>query len=358
MSTDRGIKPPPGPKGGGSGGKGPAPESGGKGEYRGGLFDQLDIPAVTSFLVCGLLFFLAIAGIKSVDYSSLDKRTLEDMPDRIARIIMPLKPPGKPVSKESRIPKLPGRSAEGGKPGDGGDASAAARIERSRRTVNEQVEQAQERITKAAVLSILSGKGPGTRGASTSGAAVAKGRSLVDFGGLEDKLANLEGLTKFDAKSGSNNGDGKPSGTREDAIGTQSGIDKIVKGFQNAKMGALSKIGVTEFEKPELLERNSKYKGDRSMSDVGAFISKKQHMVTMLYEERLKVNPTLEGKVTVVIVIEEDGTVSSATVLKSETTLDDPDFQSDLLRRIRRWIFPPSTGGPVEMKSPFVFKPA
>ena len=333
-------------------------EGGGKGNYRGGWFDQLDIPAVTSFLICGLLFFLAIAGVKSVDYSSLDKRTLEDIPERIARIIMPLKPPGKAIPKAAAIPKLPGKPAQGASSqGAGNDASAAARIERSRKTVNEQVEQAQERITKAAVLSILSGKGPGTHGASTA-RANAKGRSLVDFGGLEDQLANLEGLTKFDDKLGSNNGDRKPAGTREDGVGAQSGIDKMVKGFQNAKMGALSKIGVTELEKPELLERNSLYKGDRSMNDVGAFIAKKQNMVTMLYEERLKVNPTLEGKITVVLVIEEDGTVSSATVLKSETTLDDPDFQSDLLRRVRRWVFPPSTGGPVEMKSPFVFKPA
>ena len=80
-------------------------------------------------------------------------------------------------------------------------------------------------------------------------------------------------------------------------------------------------------------------------------------MVSMLYEERLKINPALQGKLTVVLVIEEDGTVSSATVLRSETTLEDPDFQGELLRRIKRWIFPPSTGGPVEMKSPFLFRP-
>lgn len=338
-------------------GKAPSREeaTGKPGSYRGGMFDHLDVPAVTSFLVCSVLFVLAVLGVKSVDYSSLDKRTLDEVPERIARIIMPLKPPG------AAIPKAAPRKSEGRgaakdpAAGAAGAASAAARIERSRRTVTEQVAETRDRVTKAAVLSILSGKGPATRGASAGGArARSRGSRLVDFAGLDGDLANLEGLTKFDSKSDFNNRDG----TRDDADEARAGIDKMVKGFQNAKVGALAKIGVMEFDKPELLERNSKYTGDRSMADVGAFISKKQHMVTMLYEERLKVDPTLEGKITVVLVIEQDGTVSSAVVLRSETTLNDPDFQAELLRRIKRWVFPPSTGGPVEMKSPFVFKPA
>jgi hypothetical protein len=170
----------------------------------------------------------------------------------------------------------------------------------------------------------------------------------------------LEGLTKFDGKKGNINQDGRPpENSRGDNVGTTSGIDKLVKGFQNAKRSTLQKIGVAEFEKPELLERTSdKFTGKRSLQEVAAFINKKQSMVSMLYEERLKVNPALEGKVTVVIVIEEDGSVSSSTVLRNETTLDDPDFIDSLLRRIKRWIFPPSTGGPVQMKSPFVFRPS
>lgn len=335
-------------------------EGSGRRGYRGGLLDQIDIPAVTSLLVCALLFILAVVGVKSVDYSELDKPALEDIPERIARIIMPLKPAGAPIPKPQPIRRAAAGRESPSPAGaaEAGAASAAARIERSRRTVAEQVSHAQKRITKAAVLSILTGKGPGTRGASATGQAARRGRGLVDFGGLESQLGNLEGLTKFDAKSGfSNPGGGKPA-MREDGIGAVTGIDKMVKGFQNAKMGALSKIGVMELEKPELLEGDSRYTGDRNMAEVGSFIAKKQGLVTLLYEERLKINPTLEGKVTVVLVIEEDGTVSSATVLRSETTLDDADFERELLRRIKRWVFPPSTGGPVEMKSPFVFKPA
>jgi TonB family protein len=330
----------------------------GRGGYRGGLFDQLDVPAIASLLICAVIFFLLVAWVKSVDYSSLDRKSLDQLPERVARIIMPLKPPGKPIPRPP-----PGGGRKAGGPGreaaavSGPGSTAAARIERSRRTVSERIGAAQERITKAAVLSILSGKGPSARTAP-GGRAISKARGLVDFGGLEDKLADLEGLTKFDDNFHANSGGMRGGATRDGGLRDLSGIDKMVKGFENAKVSALSKIGVMELEKPELLERNSRYTGDRSLSDVGAFISRKQPIVTMLYEERLKVNPALEGKVTVVLVIEEDGTVSSATVLQSETTLDDPDFLAELLRRIRKWRLPPSTGGPVEMKSPFVFKPA
>ncbi len=330
--------------------------SGTKDAYRGGLFDQIDVPAITSFTACILLFVLLLIGVKSVDYSSLNTTRLEDLSDRVAKIIMPLKPVGKPMAK----PPVNGRAAQGrnAPTGKGSDASASARIERSRKTVTEQIGQVKERITKAAVLSILSGKGPGAQGKPVG--RQRKDTGFAGFGDLESKLGSIEGLTKFDGKKGTFNQDGAPPpDTKGEAVGATSGIDKMLKGFQNAKSSVLEKIGVAEFEKPELIEGSAnKYSGNRNLQEVAAFINKKQSVVSMLYEERLKVNPSLEGKITVVLVIEEDGAVSSATTLKSETTVDDPDFIGELVRRIKRWIFPPSSGGPVQMKSPFVFKPS
>jgi hypothetical protein len=334
-----------------------APPNSSKDAYKGGLFDQIDIPSITSFTICILLFVLVVVGVKSVDYSELDKTSLEDLSDRVAKIIMPLKPVGKPIPKASPIGN-PGEKNRSSATSKVADASASARIERSRKTVSEQIGVVQERITKAAVLSILSGKGPGAQGRVVG--RQPKGSGFAGFGDLESKLGSIEGLTKFDGKKGNFNQDGTPpQDTKGETIGATSGIDKLVKGFQNAKSSTLQKIGVAEFEKPELLGRGSdKYTGKRSLQEVAAFISKKQSVVSMLYEERLKSNPALEGKVTVVLVIEEDGTISSATTLRNETTIDDPDFIADLLRRIKRWILPPSSGGPVQMKSPFVFKPS
>jgi periplasmic protein TonB len=325
--------------------------------YKGGIFDHVDVPAITSFTACLLIFILILVGIRSVDYSELNKPTLEDLSDRVSKIIMPLKPlgkaPPKPEAPKAGSSQTP-RRAPAGAPGD---ASALGRIERSRRTVTEQVAQVQERITKAAVLSILSGKGPATSGKSVGRARSGGGDKFAGFGDLDARLGSLEGLTKFDGKKGDFNQDGAPPAhTKGDAIA--SGLENMVKGFENAKKGPLTKIGVADAGQPEQMDRSAKFTGNRSATDVATFINKKQSMVSMLYEERLKTNPSLEGKVTVIMVIEEDGSVSTVSILRSETTLDDPDFTADLLRRIKRWIFPPSNGGPVEMKSPFVFRPA
>ncbi|MDB5106946.1 MAG: TonB family C-terminal protein [Fibrobacteres bacterium] len=346
MSTDLKEKPKPRP-----------PDESQRG-YRGGIFDHIDVPSITSFTACLLLFILILVGIRSIDYSSLDKPSLEDLSDRVSKIIMPLKPPGKAPPKPE-APKGGTGSQRRPIPGSPGDASALGRIERSRRTVTEQIGQVQERITKAAVLSILSGKGPGTTGKTVGRAPGGGGDKFAGFGDLDSKLDNIEGLTKFDGKKGDFNQDGTPPpSSKGDDIAATSGLDKMVKGFENAKSGLLTKMGVADAGKPEAMDRSPKFIGNRSPTDVATFISKKQSMVSMLYEERLKSNPTLEGKVTVVMVIEEDGTVSAASILRSESTLDDPDFTAELLRRIKRWIFPPSSGGPVEMKSPFVFRPA
>ncbi len=336
----------------------PAPPDRASG-YRGGIFDQIDVPILTSFIGCLLLFILVFAGIRKIDYSALEKPSLEQISDRVAKIIMPLKPSGKPAPKPQIAP-IAGIGKPRGPAGSGrGDASALARIERSRATVSRQITQVQERITKAAVLSILSGKGPGAEGKSVGRTPSGKGGDrFAGFGDLDARLGNIEGLTKYDGKKGATNRDGALPGRKDEAEAQTSGIADMVKGFASAKSNVASKMGVANLEPPTATDRSAKFTGNRSPSDVAAFIARKQATVSMLYEERLKSNPGLEGKITVVMVIEEDGTVSSASILRSESTLDDPDLTEELLRRIKRWIFPPSSGGPVEMKSPFVFRPS
>jgi TonB family protein len=210
------------------------------------------------------------------------------------------------------------------------------------------------------VLSILSGKGPGTIGKTVGRSPGGKGGDrFAGFGDLDARMGSIDGLTKNDGKQGAMNREGvPPERTKGDAEAQTSGIGDMVKGLASAKANLGSKMGVANLEAPTPTDRSAKFTGNRSPSDVAAFVARKQATVSLLYEERLKSNPSLEGKITVVMVIEEDGTVSSASILRSETSLDDPDFTEELLRRIKRWIFPPSSGGPVEMKSPFVFRPS
>ncbi len=72
------------------------------------------------------------------------------------------------------------------------------------------------------------------------------------------------------------------------------------------------------------------------------------------YEKGLKMDPDLQGKVTIEFVIAPDGTVANAAVKSS--SLADPGVEQGIARRFRRMKFPaPKGGGQVVVSYPFVF---
>ncbi len=324
--------------------------------YRGGIFDQIDTPAIISFFICLLLFILLILGVHSIDYKPLEKATLDNISDRVAKILVPQrlakKKSATPLAKSTVTRNS--KNHETSSP-SGTQNAALNRIERSRKSVQSQITHTQERITKAAVLNILSGSGPGTQGPSVGHSR--KSNTQDEWGNLDQKLNSIEGLTKVDAKHGSINRDGYSANALNEDEAKTSAIEHLAKGFKNAKVSSIAKIGSLEVEKPEILGKSARYTGNRDLQEVAAFIGRNQGAVSLLYEEKLKINPSLEGKITLVITIEADGRVSTVRILNSETTLNDTGFQNDLIRRIKSWVFPPATGGPLEMKSPFIFKP-
>ena len=73
------------------------------------------------------------------------------------------------------------------------------------------------------------------------------------------------------------------------------------------------------------------------------------------YERRLNLNHGLEGKVTMKFVIGGNGDVIVAQV--DEDTSGDAELGACLTDRVRRWGFPPpSGGGRVVVRYPFVFR--
>ncbi len=321
--------------------------------YKGSFFDDLDKPVWICFLVCAGIAGLFFIWVRMADYSHLSKRTLENLPPRVLKIIMP-KQPKQPVPQPQPTP--------GGEPGKEKITKAveerkkmADKVERAKQSVQENVEKMEERVTKASVLAVLAGKGPATKGTTPS--KTLTGAGLGDWGDLDSRLKNVEGLTQFEGRKGGTNQDGRRSGATRDAANAPAGISDLVKGFEKAKTASLSKIGNMNFERPQVM-RKSAYTGSRNPEQIASLISRNQSEVSMLYEQRLRTNPSLQGKITVLFVIEENGSVSSASIIPEETTLHDSPLHSDLIRRIRQWVFPPATGGPVEMKSPFIFKPA
>lgn len=86
-------------------------------------------------------------------------------------------------------------------------------------------------------------------------------------------------------------------------------------------------------------------------------VRRHQSELRYCYENELSKNPSLGGKVTVAWTIGADGKVSFADV--AESGLDNPNVESCIVSRIRRWDFPPPTGGQeVAITFPWVFHTA
>ena len=94
---------------------------------------------------------------------------------------------------------------------------------------------------------------------------------------------------------------------------------------------------------------------ERSQSAIQKTVSSESRRLKRLYEEWLKRDPALSGRLTVKFVILPSGAVSNVSAVKSTT--GNAEFDEMVLRYIRRWQFPAVEGaGPVEVVYPFVFE--
>jgi hypothetical protein len=312
--------------------------------YKDGPFDHIDVPALASFVLCILGLFLFLTWIRSLDGSYFNQGEEANSINRIAHILIPPKMAFVAAPIDQGHPLTPAHSSRP-KPA-AIDPTAMARISRSRQAVVAHIETI-ERAPKPGLMSILSAKGNGAKGTAVMG--LGSRLKLSGLGNLSSKLQGLQGLSQFtDAQSLRKDIGGDPK---------TAGIDKTMKGFDNAKLGALAKIGSLDLDKIERVDKGKRYGSARNSQELHAVISRRQTAIRMLYEERLRTRPDLEGKITLLLVIEEDGTVSQVTVLASETNLNDPDLTQQILRVVKRWVFPAFTGGAIELKTPFVLKP-
>jgi len=94
--------------------------------------------------------------------------------------------------------------------------------------------------------------------------------------------------------------------------------------------------------------------GSLDRSFIQKTIRRHLNAIRYCYQRALPKNPTLEGKLSVKLVIGEDGSVQSATVATS--TLDDESVEQCVVRRFRRMVFPaPAGDGTIVVTYPLSF---
>jgi TonB family protein len=89
---------------------------------------------------------------------------------------------------------------------------------------------------------------------------------------------------------------------------------------------------------------------------VTAEVKKRLRAIQVCYENQLRRNPGLQGKVTVEFTIEQSGTVSKANA--TGNTTNDPAVAACVVDTVKRFRFNPGpSGGSVTYSYPFVFAP-
>jgi periplasmic protein TonB len=97
-------------------------------------------------------------------------------------------------------------------------------------------------------------------------------------------------------------------------------------------------------------------KASRSAEEVALEFDKNKGAIYALYTRALRENPALQGKVVVEMTIAPSGEVTAAKIVSSE--LNDTEFESKLLARIRLFKFEAKDVAPLTTTKPIDFFPA
>ena len=131
-------------------------------------------------------------------------------------------------------------------------------------------------------------------------------------------------------------------------LGTLGGRGAVVSGG-SPRGGLLAVEGEGRPEGPEVPLRRD------AAADIVRAVAGHLGSLRHEYNKALRMNPDLEGKVTVSLTVAPDGAVAECRVVDS--TLNAPDLEKRLLERIRKWEFPSVSAEPVTVTYPFAFSP-
>jgi len=293
---------------------------------------QEDDPVFLGFLsLWGALASVLLVIVATTEPSTA--RSLDDVPERYAKIL--LKPPEEPAP----APDLPAEAKAEEKAKEKSEEPQKAKEPGSK------VEQAKARETlkqdvrqSSLLLQVMT-----TRGENRSGVYAGELLSEGDAG-LDDLGEAVKGVggAEIAAGNGLREGDG---GDRSDAdIGALGGV-----GAGGSEVGA----------GPAVVVRGDVDVGDPSdlstVGDAGAVrsvVKEKEPDLLSCYEQSLKTDPALAGRVEVEWFVRA-GRVTSAGVFANTTR--NAEFAECIVTKIKRWRFPEEVDG--EIIYPFVFRP-
>ncbi len=321
---------------------------------RGAFFRNIDWTFTAFIVVSYMLFLGTVIFLENYDFPLSD--TEARVPDAYARLIFQEPEPPAPVADEEPEPmdgdgsdEVVEVAQEEGKKdtsdtvkaAQGVDAAAASSAEVRSRIADEVAAKAESMLLGAlgdggALSNVLAG------GAVTANAAdvLAQASGVGVASGGSGALRTREGGGGSGAAGdlGSLKGAGGQGATKSASEG-KAVTERAVKG--NIKLERGGDVGGS---------------GDFDAAKVVAAIKLRLRAIQSCYENELKRDPTIAGKVTVTFTIQQAGTVSGASA--TENTSGSAGLASCVVKTVQRFRFTPGpSGGSVTFSYPFVFAP-
>ena len=294
------------------------------------------------------LFFLVLAGSLAAHFSAASylacsprveehELSLDDLPDRFARLIIPTEAP---EPKQARAQPRP--EEEEKKEEKSEETTARRKREKTYGDAAARREQIQQRVVSKGLLKIL-----GSAGASGGGAFQDVLGSGTGAGDIAKALAGAGGVgvATADALSAGRKGGGSGAVAGIGNLGTAGGgaVNLGVKG--DVRVAGNVRDSAPEVESSAV---------DREA--LARYVRQRLKAIQNCYEKELKRNPSLKGKVVVRFSITPSG--RSGDIDVEENTLGNEGVAACIRTVIRGWIFPFKPPDNVAVAYPFLFSPA
>jgi len=271
--------------------------------------------------------------------------TLEEIPDRYAKLLIPERQPQppKPVEEKTTTTEVAPTKAEETKPeADEGTKKPTTPADDAQRKAARAAAVAKA-VQSKGILKVLGSLGPGTGG----GGAVAD--VFGSGGGIGDVATALSGAGGVAVATDPGAGGGRKGGGQG---GAASIGDLATSGGGNVGLGTKSEVRVSGSVATEAAEIDS---AEIDQGKLGSFVRARMGLIKNCYENALKRNPNLKGKLTIRFTILETGGIADITTALN--SIGSPEVASCIINTMRTWRTQFRPSGPVTVEYPFVFSP-
>ncbi len=261
--------------------------------------------------------------------------TLEEIPDRYAKVLIPERLPKPPEPEKKPEPAVEQKPVE--------EKKAEKKQETPEQVAQRKAARAAavaKAVQSKGILKVLGALGPGTGS-----------RAVADVfgsgGGVGDVATALSGAGGVAVATDPGAGAGRKGGGQGEAASIG---DLATSGGGKVGYGAKSEVRVSGSVAAEEAEVDS---ADIDQGKLGAFVRARMPAIKACYENALKRNPKLAGRISIRFTILETGGLTD--IAAAQNSLGSPEVAACIIGTMRTWRTPFRPSGPVTVEHPFVF---